>query len=104
MATSVYIYGIRAALVLHREGLHLSRFVPIQMYSELKTINAINSALEGAVRLKQAPLDFSFHLLQNVKLFSKLFSDSQKKTMDYKSMVFGQKLKNLSSANHDTRQ
>ena len=35
----------------------------IQMYSKSKTSNAHNSSLEGAMRLKQGPLDFSFHVL-----------------------------------------
>ena len=51
---------------------------PIEMHSEFKISNAHNSSLEGAVQLKQAPLDLSFHFLWDGIVFSKLFFDFQK--------------------------
>ena len=53
------------------------------MYREQITLDAHNSPLEGAMRLKLAPLDFSFRTRYGDILFSELFLDSQNQTMDY---------------------
>ena len=58
-------------------------------------LNAHNSPLEGAMQLKQVPLDFSFRFLSGGILFSKLFSDSQKSNHGSMkmTMVFGRIMK-----------
>ena len=48
-----------------------------------KRWNADNSSLEGAMKLKLAPFCSSWDALSDGILFSKLFLDSEKKTMGY---------------------
>ena len=48
-----------------------------------KTLNAHNSSLEGATKLKFAPFCSPCDALSNGILFSKLFLDSKNQTMDY---------------------
>ena len=47
------------------------------------------SPLEGAMQLKQAPLDLYFRVLEGGILFSKLFSDSQNQNMGPGFIVHG---------------
>ena len=53
------------------------RAVKVVTAVDFKT-HAHNSSLEGAMQLKQAPLDFSLRFLQGGILFSQLILDSKK--------------------------
>ena len=59
----------------HGKGRHRSGFT--------KRWNADNSSLEGAMKLKLVPFCSSWDALSDGIFFSKLFLDSEKKTMGY---------------------
>ena len=56
------VYSVRYMEWIRYLGGSLSE-VPLYMYSRQKTLNAHNSPLEGAMQLKQAPLNIFFRFL-----------------------------------------